>query len=59
MTYQLGTMMAGIQQTLRYAEDEIREYDTPQKLFDLTSGGRVSTHLLRDLFFIDPRAASS
>ena len=55
VTYQLGTMMAGIQQTLRYADDEIREYNSPQKLFDLTSGGRVSTHLLRDLLFIDPQ----
>ena len=54
VTYQLGTMMAGIQQTLRYADDEIREYDTPQKLFELTTGGRVSTHLLRDVLFIDP-----
>jgi PAS domain S-box-containing protein len=54
VTYQLGTMMAGIQQTLRYADDEIREYNTPQKLFDLTAGGRVSVHLLRDLLFIDP-----
>jgi len=54
VTYQLGTMMAGIQQTLRYADDEIREYNTPQKLFELTSGGRVSTHLLRDVLFIDP-----
>ena len=54
VTYQLGTMMAGIQQTLRYADDEIREFDSPQKLFDLTAGGRVSTHLLRDLLFIDP-----
>ena len=27
VTYQLGTMMAGIQQTLRYADDEIREYN--------------------------------
>ena len=55
VTYQLGTMMAGIQQTLRYADDEIREYNSPRKLFDLTSGGRVSTHLLRDLLFIDPQ----
>src|SRR5215218_5967158 len=55
VTYQLGTMMAGVQQTLRYADDEIREYDTPQKLSDLTSGGRVSTHLLRDLLFINPQ----
>lgn len=54
VTYQLGTMMAGIQQTLRYADDEIRLYKTPQKLAELTSGGRVSTHLLRDVLFIDP-----
>jgi PAS domain S-box-containing protein len=55
VTYQLGTMMAGIQQTMRYAEDEILEYDTPQKLVELTAGGRISTHLLRDLIFIDPQ----
>ncbi len=39
---------------MRYADDEIREYNTPQKLFELTSGGRVSTHLLRDVLFIAP-----
>ena len=54
VTYQLGTMMAGIQQTMRYAEDEIREFDNPQELFELTSRGRMSVHLLRDLLFIDP-----
>src|SRR5918995_3879008 len=53
VTYQLGTMMAGIQQTMRYADDEIREYNSPQKLFELTSGGRGSTHLLRDVLFLD------
>jgi PAS domain S-box-containing protein len=55
VTYQLGTMMAGIQQTMRYAEDEIREFDSPQKLVELTAGGRVSIHLLRDFLFIDPQ----
>ena len=54
VTYQLGTMMAGIQQTMRYAEDEIREFDSPQKLVELAAGRRVSVHLLRDLLFIDP-----
>jgi PAS domain S-box-containing protein len=54
VTYQLGTMMAGIRQTMRYAEDELIEFDTPQKLVELAAGGRVSTHLLRDLLFIDP-----
>jgi PAS domain S-box-containing protein len=54
VTYQLGTMMAGIQQTMRYAEDEILEFDSPQKLIDLAAEGRASVHLLRDLVFIDP-----
>ena len=52
-TYQLGTMMAGIQQTMRYAEHEIRQSGTSQKLAELAAAGRVSTHLLRDLLFID------
>ncbi|MDP1964269.1 MAG: ATP-binding protein [Reyranella sp.] len=55
VTYQLGTMMAGIQQTMRYAEEELLEFDTPQKLVKLAAEGRVSTHLLRDLLFIDPQ----
>jgi PAS domain S-box-containing protein len=55
VTYQLGTMMAGIRQTMRYSEDELLGFDTPQKLVELAAGGRVSTHLLRDLLFIDPQ----
>ncbi|MDP2331912.1 MAG: PAS domain S-box protein [Reyranella sp.] len=55
VTYQLSTMMAGIQQTMRYAEDELLEFDTPQKLVKLAAEGRISTHLLRDLLFIDPQ----
>lgn len=55
VSYQLGTMMAGIQQTMRYADDELLEYGTPQKLLELAATGRVSTHLLRDILFIDPQ----
>ncbi|MPZ34785.1 MAG: PAS domain S-box protein [Rhodospirillales bacterium] len=54
VTYQLGTMMAGIQQTMRYADDEIRESKRPQELVELIAEGQVSIHLLRDLLFIDP-----
>ena len=53
VTYQLGTMMVGIQQTLRYADDEIRESNNPQELIKLIAEGQVSVHLLRDLLFID------
>jgi PAS domain S-box-containing protein len=53
VTYQLGTMMAGIQQTLRYADDEIRESNNPRELVELIAEGQVSIHLLRDLLFID------
>ena len=54
VTYQLGTMMLGIQQTMRHAEDEIREHDDPQELRTLAAEERVSLHLLTDLLFIDP-----
>jgi hypothetical protein len=55
VTYQLETMLVGINQTMRHADDEINEFDTPLKLLELTAEGRVSTHLLEDLTFIDPR----
>ena len=54
VTYQLGTMMLGIQQTMRHAEDEIREHDDPLGLRTLAADGRVSLHMLTDLLFIDP-----
>jgi len=54
VTYQLGTMMAGIQQTMRYAEDEILEFETPQDVVELVAGGQISNRLLRDLIFVDP-----
>ncbi|MCX7360388.1 MAG: PAS domain S-box protein [Alphaproteobacteria bacterium] len=54
VTHQLGTMMFGIQQTMRHAEDEIRRNRDPQKLVALAAEGRVSLHLLVDLIFIDP-----
>ena len=53
VTHQLGTMMVGIQQTMRHAEEEIRQFNDPQKLFALAAEGRVSLHLLMDLIFID------
>ncbi len=53
IAYQFGTMMVGIEQTMRHAEDEIREVNTPQRLTELADKGRVSLHLLRDLIFID------
>ena len=53
VAHQLGTMMLGIEQTMRHAEDEIREHGDPQTLVALAASGRVSLHLLIDLIFID------
>jgi PAS domain S-box-containing protein len=53
VTYQLGTMLVGIDQTMRHSEDRIRDIGSPQQLAELAVEGRVSTLLLKDLFFID------
>jgi len=53
VTYQLTTILVGIQQTIRHSEEEIREYKTPQKLVELAAEGRVPTHMLKRFFFID------
>ena len=55
VTYQLDTMMVGIRQTMRHSDEEIREFDSPQKLVELAANGRVSTHLLKHFLFIDPQ----